>query len=104
MINLIYDDTRSTADTIYLTLRHNAYGEVPGEGHSLYHARGLSSFKIAGLLPEDATSKPVKLTWNQYGSGFDVKEYDDTGIFYKENNKVEKQLARTGFDNMIEVE
>lgn len=104
MINLIYDDTRSTADTVYLTLRHNAYGEVPGKGLSLYHAWGMCSFKIDDLLPEGVTSKPVKLIWSQYyNNDFSVKEYYDDGVFSKENNKIEKQLARTRFDDMIEV-
>jgi hypothetical protein len=104
MINLIYDDTQATADTIYLTLRHNAYGEVPDNGHSLYHAWGRCSFKIADLLPEGITSKPVKLMWTQYyGNDFDTKEYFDMGVFKKGDNKVERQLARSGFDDIIEV-
>ncbi|MDR1221387.1 MAG: hypothetical protein LBL07_00725 [Tannerella sp.] len=105
MINLIYDDTRSTADTLYLTLRHNAYGEALGKTSSpLYRAWGMCSFKIADLLPEDAASMPVKLTWTQYdGNGYDAKEYYDTGTFNR-GSKEEKQLARTGFDDTIEVE
>jgi hypothetical protein len=106
LINLIYDDTRAAADTIYLTLRHNACGEVPGEGIPLYRAWGRSSFQIAGLLPEGVTSKPVKLTWMQYdGPDFSAGEYEDTGIFNKGNNDMmEENLARTGFDDTIEVE
>jgi hypothetical protein len=104
MINLIYDDTRSTADTIYLALRHNAYGEIPGEGHSLYRDWGRCSFQIADLLPEGVTSKPVKLMWIQYGHNYEITECYDTGVFKKGDNKVEKKLARTGFDDTIEVE
>jgi len=67
MINLVYDDLHADADTIYLRLYHNAYGEVPGKNHYLYNGVGRCSFKISDLLPEGVTSKPVKLTWTQYG-------------------------------------
>ena len=66
MINLVYDDTRADADTIYLTLYHNAYGEVPGKGLSLISGVGRSSFKISDLLPPGVTSKRVQLTWSEY--------------------------------------
>jgi hypothetical protein len=104
MINLIYDDTRQVSDTLYLTLRHNAYGEIPGEGHLLYHDWGRASFQIAGLLPESVASKPVKLMWIQYGHNYEIIEYYDTGVFKKGDNKVEKEFAQTGFDDTIEVE
>ncbi len=71
LINLVYDDTRANADTIYLTLYHNAYGEVPGKGLSLNTEAGRCSFKISDLLPEGVSSKPVKLTWTQYGDNYE---------------------------------
>jgi hypothetical protein len=103
LINLIYDDTRSIADTIYLTLRHNAYSEIPGTGSPLYSSWGRCSFRIVDLLPEGVTSKPVKLMWHQYDYSCEVMECFDTGVFKKGNNRVEKQFARTD-DNVIEIE
>ena len=67
LINLVYDDIRADADTIYLTLYHNAYGEVPDQQYYLSNGTGRCSFKISDLLPAGLTSKPVKLTWTQYG-------------------------------------
>jgi hypothetical protein len=104
MINLIYDDTQVAADTMYLTLRHNAYGEVPGEGIYLYKSWGRCSFKISDLLPEGVTSKPVKLTWTQYGYNYEAKEYSDKGIFKKGNTNEERYTAKDGgVDEFIEV-
>ncbi|MDR0395304.1 MAG: NigD-like protein [Tannerella sp.] len=104
MINLIYDDTRSTADTLYLTLRHNAYDEIPGSGTSLFADWGRCSFRIVDLLPEGVTSKPLKLMWRQYGPSYnEVTDCFDTGVFKKGDNKIEKKLARAEFDNIIEV-
>jgi hypothetical protein len=85
MINLIYDDTRAAADTIYLTLRHNAYGEVPGKAFpTLYSDWGRCSFRIADLLPEGVTSKPIKLIWTQYSYFNEVIECFDMAVFKKE--------------------
>jgi hypothetical protein len=101
MINLIYDDTQAAADTIYLTLRHNAYGEVPAyNGAYLYQGWGRCSFKISDLLPEGVTSKPVKLMWTQYGYDHEVKECFDKGVFKKGNTSEERYTNR---DEFVEV-
>jgi hypothetical protein len=81
MINLIYDDTRSSSDTLYLTLRHNAYGELPHQGNFMYLGKGKCSFKLADLLPAGVTSKTIKLNWTEYGHDFEIRERSDTGIF-----------------------
>jgi hypothetical protein len=81
MINLVYDDPRADADTIYLTLYHNAYGEVPGNNLYLSKGSGMCSFKLSDLLPAGVTSKAVKLTWTQYGYNNEPKERSDSGIF-----------------------
>ncbi|MDR1524375.1 MAG: hypothetical protein LBS79_03820 [Tannerella sp.] len=104
MINLIYDDTRASADTVYLTLRHNAYGEVIGKGGVyLYEAWGRCSFKISDLLPEGVTSKPVKLTWTQYGHNYEAKEYSDSGVFKKNGNVGDDYVMKAMLNDFIEV-
>ncbi|MDR0574541.1 MAG: hypothetical protein LBG96_11020 [Tannerella sp.] len=105
MINLVYDDTRAGADTIYLTLYHNAYGEVPGKVLSLYRGTGRSSFKISDLLPEGVSAKPVKLTWTQYGSNYEPQVYSDSGTFKLGNasDTNESLLRNIGLDSSIEV-
>jgi hypothetical protein len=105
MINLIYDDTRTDADTVYLTLRHNAYGEVIGTGGSyLYEGWGRCSFKISDLLPEGVTSRPVKLMWTQYGHNYEAKECSDSGVFKTGETANESYSAKTGFDDFLEVQ
>ncbi|MDR2680252.1 MAG: hypothetical protein LBC47_05520 [Tannerella sp.] len=105
MINLIYDDTRANADTIYLTLRHNAYGEVIGEGGSyLYNGWGRCSFKISDLLPEGVASKPIRLTWTQYGYNYEVKECSDSGVFDVKGNTGESAVTKAMLDDFVEVQ
>jgi len=103
-INLIYDDTRSSAsDTLYLTLRHNAYGEIPGGNHNLYKGLGRCSFRLADLLPEGLTSAPVKLTWSEYGHDYQVAEHSDTGVFKTGSTSQEEGNESKGFDTNIDV-
>ena len=105
MINLVYYDTRADADTIYLTLFHNAYDEVPGKGLYLQKGIGRSSFKISDLLPSGVTSKTVQLTWTEYGYNHDPVVRSSAGTFRtgdisETNNRFSQNI---GFDSSIEI-
>jgi len=106
MINLVYDDTRASADTIYLRLYHNAYDEVPGKGLFLYKDLGRCSFKISDLMPEGVTSKPIRLTWIEYNHNYEPVERSGTDVF-KLGNASEKdknfERATTGFNDNVRV-
>ena len=86
-INLVVDDVApATNDTVYVTLRHNAYDDKPGEGRvpgDYRWAWGNVSFDLTSLLPEGATSVPVKLTWTGYkGGNFGETEvHTESGVF-----------------------
>ena len=49
-INLVYDDIRSNADTLYFEMRHNALGECP-ENPDI----PLTSFEFAGTYTSFST-------------------------------------------------
>ena len=105
LINLVYDDTRADADTIYLTFHHNAYDEIPGRNLNLQKGLGRSSFKISDLLPDGVTSKPVQLTWTVYRNNFEpvVRSASSTyyaGVSIEANNRLEN---KTGIDSSIEI-
>jgi hypothetical protein len=105
LINLVYDDTRDVADTIYLSLYHNAYDEQSKYGSDWQRGLGRCSFKIADLLPDDVNSKPVKLSWREYGHGFDVIERSDSGVFTKGSySESESSILKSEFDNSLTVE
>lgn len=99
MINLVYDDTRASADTVYLTLYHNAYGEVPGKGWSLVSGVGRSSFKITDILSDATVDVPVKLTWWQY-ERYTNRPSERSGVlvFKKEGDStfIEREKRATG--------
>jgi len=105
LINLVYDDTRADADTIYLTLRQNAYGEVQEGSYHLQKGVGRSSFKLADLLPPGVTSKHVQITWDEYLYFNETRTRSASGIF-RLNDSPDKTIRLTGqvgFDSSIEI-
>ena len=70
--NLVYDDTRSTSDTLYFRMCHDAFGESPDDsGLSYAHfitAGTYVSFPIESLLPQSDKSKVVYLEWEWFDS------------------------------------
>ena len=105
MINLVYDDTHTNADTVYLTLYHNAYSEVPVDNNLyLYRGIGKSSFKVADLLPQGVQSKPFRLNWVEYDGNFNPVKRSGTLVFQAGGTESDKSLSKsTGIDNSIEV-
>jgi hypothetical protein len=107
MINLVYDDLRADADTIYLTLYQNAYGETWKNKSSLQKGVGRSSFLISDLLPSGVSSKPVKITWTEYFSNNESRVCSDSGLFNLQENSTNESFDRLaqhiGFDSSIEV-
>ena len=72
-INLVQDDVVAHNDTVYVTLRHNAYGEKPDTGNdrgNYFWARGQVSFDLTSIVPEGQKSVPVKLIWTEYEKNF----------------------------------
>ena len=105
MINLVWDDTRPATDSVYLELRHNAMGEVEGNGRYVVSDTGLASFRIADLVPEGEESIDIKLKSNMdrkdgvgeyietekyhtgtYTTGSTAKTYIVGGEFYPPEN------------------
>lgn len=72
LINLVADDVDYDGTTITVTLRHNAYGEVPG--YSLYFNwfDGMASFNLVNLFADldipQASYPNIVLKWEQYMS------------------------------------
>lgn len=81
MLNLVWDDTRPPADSVYLELRHNAMGEVEGDDGILVSDTGLASFRLADLIPDGEQSINIKLKSNMDRKD-GVGEYIETEKYY----------------------
>lgn len=86
-INVVMDDVKFHNDSVYLTLRHNAYKDRPAEGEDVWGKgyewnSGNASFDLTSVLPENATSVPVKLQWKEYKkNSMEVEQKSDSGLF-----------------------
>lgn len=86
-INLVQEDVVAHGDTVYVTLRHNAYDDKPAAGEnpngkSFDWVWGNVSFDLTSLIPEGKTSVPVKLIWTAYKeNSSDTKTLEDSGLF-----------------------
>jgi hypothetical protein len=106
LINLVYDDTRASTDTLYLTLHQNAYGEFPAYNNRVYLRKGFArcSFKLSDILPVGVDEMPVKLMWKEYCYNLEVADLFDTGIFKKGSyDATEKSNTNILFDNSLTV-
>lgn len=86
-INLVDDDVELHNDSVYITLRHNAYGEkldVPNtQADQAYEWNsGRVSFDLTSLVPDGQNSVAVKLIWTEYGkNGSELVTREDSGTF-----------------------
>lgn len=86
-INVVMDDVTFHNDTVYLTLRHNAYQDRPLAGEDIWGKRyvwntGNVSFDLTSVLPDNATSVPVKLLWKEYKkNSTEIEQMSDSGLF-----------------------
>lgn len=88
-INLVQDDVVAHNDTMYVTLRHNAYSEKPDTGNDRGNyswGRGRVSFDLTSIVPEGQTSVPVKLLWTEYGKNTsETVNREDSGTYTLKN-------------------
>ncbi len=108
MINLVQEDVVNHNDTIYLTLRHNAFGEKPNDGdtHEKYFwNRGRVSFDLTSILPNGQTSVPVKLIWNEYGKNIsEIITREDSGVYTLLNAQNENHGRALNYSAKLENE
>lgn len=100
LINLVWDNTRVAQpgdNTVYLTLRHNGYDDVPtAQTAGRFVERfGRVSFDISEIIPQGQTEVPVRLMWVEYGNTLDEREDEYmTGVFkYSPANNVQVNSA-----------
>lgn len=75
MVCLVADDTRTTEDDVYLTVRHNAYRD-PGT----LRARGYMSFDVSRFISPDKAQVTFHITHKDYNG----QEVTDTGVYKRD--------------------
>lgn len=85
LVNVVYDDVKSTADTIFLTLRHNAFADT-------VHTRvgtATASFNMEDIMDGKDSKVYVRLKWQWYTHHGTVTTWEDGGYYStsSENNE-----------------
>lgn len=108
LINLVLDDTyvpEGPEDkTVYLTLRHNGYNDVPHLGNPSRFVRsyGSMSFDLTGIVPDGEDEVPVRVTWTEYGNTFNSRRtYHINRVFSPDPEPA--PLHRTGTDGKSQI-
>jgi hypothetical protein len=70
-INLVANDIDFDGETLTVTMRHNAYGELPESNNSLYWNDGMVSFNLVNLFEElgiedEANYPNIILEWEKF--------------------------------------
>lgn len=93
-INIVQDDITTHNDSVYITFRHNAYGETPDKTKCFWNY-GQVSFDLSSIVPEGKTSVPVKLIWTEYNNNATQKiTRSDSGTYsLKEDNNTPKSTT-----------
>ena len=112
LINLVYDDTRTGSDTVFLSLKHNAYDDGLYD-YGFMKGMGRCSFNLANIVPASNESTPIRLSWIQYKSGSMYEDYEEVcfkgtfikpalvGTYYGKN--IGEPHQNNTFDNTVEV-
>lgn len=79
LINMVYDDVKSTSDTLYLTLRHNAFADTV----RTEIGTATASFNLENVVGETTKEKVyVRLRWQWYAPGGRLVTWEDKGYYY----------------------
>lgn len=81
-VKILFDDARSSSDTLYFKMRHNARGESPENPEMNFNQLSLAglyaSFPITGILPVGGSYPAIHLEWDWYN--------DDVGSYSREKS------------------
>lgn len=95
-VNLVYDETESTADTARFVLYHNACGDtektVTGKAHA--------SFKLEELLDNEQSKIYVVLKWRWYNHRGVIVEHEDGGYYESSTDKEVEENTDEGNVNI----
>ena len=85
LVNVVYDDVKSTADTLFLTLRHNAFADTV----RTRMGTATASFNMEEVTEGKNEKVYVKLKWQWYTHRGTVATWEDGGYYRtsSENNE-----------------
>lgn len=85
LVNVVYDDVKSNSDTVFLTLRHNAFADTV----RTRIGNALASFNMEDIMAGKDSKVYVRLRWRWYTHRGTIATWEDGGYYNtsSDNNK-----------------
>ena len=82
LVNVVYDDVKSTSDTIFLDLRHNAFADTI----RTRIGAATASFNMEGIMAGKDDKVYVRLKWEWYTHRGTIATWEDGGYYNPSSN------------------
>ena len=88
LLNVVYDDVKSTSDSVFLTLRHNAFADTV----RTRMGTATASFNMEDIMAGKDSKVYVRLRWQWYTHGGTVATWEDDG-YYSTSSENEEETG-----------
>ena len=100
LVNVIYDDVKSTSDTIFLDLRHNAFADTI----RTRIGAATASFNMEGIMAGKDDKVYVRLKWEWYTHRGTIATWEDGGYYNPSSDNKEASDASDDNGNNVAIQ
>ena len=100
LVNVIYDDVKSTSDTIFLDLRHNAFADTI----RTRIGAATASFNMEGIMAGKDDRVYVRLKWEWYTHRGTIATWEDGGYYNPSSDNKEASDASDDNGNNVAIQ
>ena len=100
LVNVIYDDVKSTSDTIFLDLRHNAFADTI----RTRIGAATASFNMEGIMAGKDDKVYVRLRWEWYTHRGTIATWEDGGYYNPSSDNKEASDASDDDGNNVAIQ
>lgn len=100
LVNVVYDDVKSTSDTIFLDLRHNAFADTI----RTRIGAATASFNMEGIMAGKDDKVYVRLKWEWYTHRGTIATWEDGGYYNPSSDNKEASDASDDNGNNVAIQ
>lgn len=100
LVNVVYDDVKSTSDTIFLTLRHNAFADTI----RTRIGAATASFNLENIMSAKDSKVYVRLRWQWYTHRGTIATWEDGGYYNPSSDNKEASDASDDNGNNVAIQ
>lgn len=100
LLNVVYDDVKSTSDTIFLTLRHNAFADTV----RTRIGTATASFRMEDIMADKDSKVYVRLKWQWYAHRGSIATWEDGGYYNTSSDNKEETVIPDENENNVTIQ